>query len=113
MTKPGEIYGLITNPEAQIAAEAMMSGNPQDVFSMWRTTGDMNLMGIIARGETVIDGMKIPQGEKWQHIYSGLEKLRIERRIRELEKKFSSNTANDKEMEEFTSLLQKLQGLKI
>ena len=111
--KPGEIYGLITNPEAQIAAEAMICGNPQDVFSMWRTTGDTNLMGIIARGETVIDGMKIPQGEKWQHIYSGLEKLRIERRIRELEKKFSSNTANDKDMEEFTSLLQKLQGLKI
>ena len=113
ITKPAEIYGLITNPDAQVAAEAMIYGNPQEVLNMWRTLGDTNLTGIIARGETVIDGMKLPQGEKWQHIYSGLEKLRIERRIRELYEKFSSNAANGNEMEEFNELLQKRGGLKI
>ena len=122
ITKPGEIYGLLTNPEAQITAEAMLNDSPENVINMWRTTGDTNLMGIIARGEIALEGMKIPQGEKWQHVYSGLEKLRIERRIREIESRMatiSTNTAEEaqeemkKLMQEFTSLLQKRQGLKI
>ena len=114
MVKPGEIYGLLTNVDAQITAEGLLSGDPENMINMWRTTGDRNLTAIIARGEICIAGMgNMPGREIWQHVYSGLEKMRIERRIRELEEKFSSNTANDKEMQEFSAILQKLQELKI
>ena len=100
----------------------MLNDSPENVINMWRTTGDTNLMGIIARGEIALDGMKMQLGEKWRHVYSGLEKLRIERRIREIESRMaaiSTNTAEEaqeemkKLMQEFTSLLQKRQGLKI
>ncbi|MBQ6001562.1 MAG: DNA primase [Synergistaceae bacterium] len=111
--KPGEIYGLLTNPDAQITAEAMISGNPEDALNIWRTTGDSNLEGIIARGEICLDEMRVPENEKWQHVYSGLEKLRIERRIREIEEKFSSNTATNDDLREISELRRKLQELKI
>ena len=114
MTKPGEIYGLITNHEAQIAAEALMNGSPENVISMWRTTGDANLTGIIAKGEIFIAGMgNMPGREIWQLVYSGLEKKRIKRRIRELEAKFSANAATDDERLEFTELLRKRELLRI
>ena len=111
--KPGEIYGLITNPEAQIAAEAFLNDSPENVMNLWRTTGDTNLTGIIARGEIAIEGMKMQPGEKWRHVYSGLERLRIMRRIREIESKIAANTATDDEKLEFSELLRKRQGLKI
>ena len=111
--KPEEIYGLLTDSDAQIIAEAMIFGNPEDALNMWRTTGDSKLTGIIAQGEIIIKGMNLPLEDEWQYIYSGLERLRIKRRIREIEGKFSANTASPDEMVEFSGLLEKLQVLKI
>lgn len=114
MIKPAEIFGLLTNHDAQIAAAAMIYGQPKESLDIWRTIGDTNLAGIIAKGEMIIAGMGNLQGrEIWRHVYSGLEKKRIERRIHEIESKIARNTATNDEKLEFSELLRKREGLEI
>ena len=111
---PAEILGLITNPEARITAEAVLSDGSEDSLDMWRTVGDTGKLAIISRGNIFVDGMKsLQEREKWEHVYSGLERMRILRRVSELNAKFSANTATSDDMEEFSELQRKLRGLKI
>ena len=112
--RPEEIFGLLTDDGARLTAAGILSEGPENASGIWRTIGDTEKDGIIARGNIFLAGIKsFDAREKWIKIYSGLESLRIKRRIRNIEAKVAAGTADDSDMQEFTELKRKIQGLKI
>lgn len=112
--KPEELNELLTDEETRMTAEALIDNDPYELMNLWRSIGDTAGSSIIAKGEIFLTNVSGSNSlEKWESVHSGLEALRIRRRIREIEPKFLTNTATLEESGEFMELRRKLQALQI
>ena len=109
-----EIAELLTDEETRMTAEALLGDDPEDLMDLWRSIGDVSKSAIIAKGENFLANVN-GEGclEKLKAVRCGLERLRIKRRIREIEPKIFTNTASLEESGEFMELRQKLLALQI
>lgn len=109
-----KIPELITDNNARITAEAILSEGADGLMDLWRTVGDTAKIGVIARGDIFLSEISGHDWrEKWQKVIASLEALGIKRRIREIGAKMKVNAASLDEMKEFTELQRKLEGLRI
>ena len=109
-----DVHGLVTDEETRYTASALLGSNPEEMLGIWRTIGDTSNLGVIARGNIFLSEMKgLDERGKWEKICSGLERLRINRRLHEIDEKMRMNAATPEDMREFTELHRKLQGLRI
>lgn len=109
-----DVRAMITDEEAMLTASAMLEGNPDELLGIWRTVGDNAKLRIIAQGEIFLSEMgEVDEWDKWEKVCANLERLRIMRRIRELDAKIKVNAATLEEASEFVELHRKLQGLQI
>ena len=113
--KPENVFGLITDGDAQMTALAILSDGGENMTDVWRTVGDFGKISVITRGDIFLSAMgsKMTLNEKWNSVYSGLEALRIKRRLSELEAKMSFNSACKEDLDEFTELQRKRVELRI
>ncbi|MBQ6920058.1 MAG: toprim domain-containing protein, partial [Synergistaceae bacterium] len=108
-----ELAALLTDGEARLVAEAMIEGEPEELMDLWRAIGDVSKVSIVMKGEIFLATLGGTWREKWDKVHSGLEALRIRRRLGEIEAKLFVNSATEGESLEFMELRQKLAGLKI
>ncbi|MBQ6971927.1 MAG: DNA primase [Synergistaceae bacterium] len=112
--KPENISGLLTDDDAIHAAVSLVDGSPEELLGLWRTAGDTAKLGVIARGDILLSEMAgLDAAGKWEVVCSGLERLRIMRRLHEIDAKMKMNAATADDMRELRELQQKLQGLRI
>ena len=111
--EPEELAALLTDGEARLVAEAMIEGEPEELIDLWRAIGDVSKVSIVMKGEIFLATLGGTWREKWDKVHSGLEALRIRRRLGEIEAKLFVNSATEGESLEFMELRQKLAGLKI
>ena len=109
-----ELPLILENEEAREIARAVLTENPENLRSLWLSTGDTEKMSFISQGEFFMSHtIGDDDFEKWKKIYRDLKAKRLTRRINEVMKKMKSNTACMKELQELTFLQKELEKLNV
>ena len=104
--EPSEAYEILSGELAQQTAVSILTENPDNLYSLWLSTGDTDKTALIKRGEEFsrnLDGKNIK--DKWQYLYGIIKSKAVKKKIAELQIKLQQNKATSSDL----ILLQKLQ----
>ena len=111
---PEEAHSLLQSQTAGDCAEAILTGNPEELRMLWLSLGDTGKTELLSQGDIFIAGVKgLEVKDLWERIKDGLEAKRIRRRMDEIRRHMNLNDITDEELKELPELQQMLQGLQI